>query len=67
VEKIRNRGRVWRYRGQASLYQLTSEGAVALAGIAVSPRHARRWSRCARTFFRISHNDIDKSAWLSPS
>jgi hypothetical protein len=34
VEKIRNRGRVWRYRGQASLYQLTPEGAVALAGIA---------------------------------
>jgi hypothetical protein len=30
--------------------------------IAVSPLHARRWSRCARTFFRISRNGIDRSA-----
>jgi hypothetical protein len=35
------------------------------SGIAVSPLHARRWSRCARTSFRISRNGIDKSAWLN--
>jgi len=45
VEKIRNRGRVWRYRGQASLYQLTPEGAVALA----------RWSTVALTQKAASH------------
>src|SRR5262249_17572813 len=33
-------------------------------GTSVSPLHARRWSRCPRTFSRNSRNDIDRSAWV---
>jgi hypothetical protein len=32
-------------------------------GTSISALHARRWSPCVQTSFRISRNDIGRSAW----